>query len=110
MKKDEKQIAEENKIYGEGYNDGAVDYLSSVIAGFITDYTTKHSYPTLMECGNGENKKFFHMLVCNIYNRIPYCAVKEIAKIGKEKVKKWEENRKKFGEDAFKEVTEKDLW
>lgn len=110
MKKYQKQVAEENKIYGLGYRDGAVDYLADIVAGFIRVYTQKKFGPTLMECGGANNKEFFHMLVCNIYNRIPYCAVKEIAKIGKEKVKKWEEDRKNFGEETFKKLTENDAW
>lgn len=110
MKKHQKQVAEENKIYGLGYRDGAVDYLADIVAGFIKVYTTKKWRPTLMECGGANNKEFFHMLVCNILNQIPYCAVKEIAKIGEEKLKKWEEDRKNFGEEIHKKLTENDAW
>lgn len=110
MKKHQKQVAEENKIYGLGYRDGAVDYLADIVAGFIKVYTTKKWRPTLMECGGANNKEFFHMLVCNIYNQIPYCAVKEIAEIGKEKLKHWEDCRKEFGEEVHKKLTENDAW
>lgn len=99
-----------NKIYAVGYRDGAVDYLSDIVVGFIREYTTKHLGPTLIECGGANNREFFHMLVCNILNRIPYCAVKEITKLGKERVKSWENNRKRFGEEIHQKVTEKDAW